>query len=187
VGTIIIKENKMEIQKSFFQIGIFDPEVCDAWPWHCHYEDGQYLSRKERICSWLRPAEFDTPNEAREFFHQWKNPKNYKMEVIEIIKWVKVPDPEYPDDDPRTIIKKVTSGEKYSTYWMTAHRWFWGDDIESEYSKSKFKKHREILLKYGIDINEQPAISLKPLVKNKSPFAEPVLKKPELKIVPKNK
>lgn len=79
----------MQIQKSFFNIGIYDPLKDEAWPWHCKY-DGAYLSPKKRICSMTRAAEFDSAEKARHFYHEWKHRSKYKMKLIVYKKWVEI-------------------------------------------------------------------------------------------------
>ena len=72
-----------EITVSSFLIGVYDPTTDDKWPWHCHYDDGQYLSSKKRLCGFGRAAEFSSAEDARQFFHTWKNKQHFKMELIE--------------------------------------------------------------------------------------------------------
>lgn len=72
-----------EITVSSFLIGVYDPTTDDKWPWHCHYEDGQYLSNKKRLCGFDRAAEFSSAEDARQFFHTWENKRHFKMELIE--------------------------------------------------------------------------------------------------------
>jgi hypothetical protein len=72
------------VQVSKFIIGIYDPNIDEKWPWHCHYEHGTYLSQKYRICKRWTAAEFSTASDAREFFHNWKGKRNLKMELIEV-------------------------------------------------------------------------------------------------------
>lgn len=69
--------------KQVYKIGVFDPSVDMSWPWHFHYENGVYLSEKKRLCKEGKAARFDSPTEAREFFHAWSGNKKYKMELIE--------------------------------------------------------------------------------------------------------
>jgi|TARA_R100000687_G_scaffold82874_2_gene83653 hypothetical protein len=72
-----------DVRVSSFLVGVYDPTLDDKWPWHCHYEDGQYLSNKKRLCGFGRAAEFSTAEEARQFFHTWENKRHLKMELIE--------------------------------------------------------------------------------------------------------
>lgn len=69
---------------SVFLIGVFDPNIDENWPWHCHYENGIFLSENFRQCKRWKAAEFATANEAREFFHNWKGKRHFKMELIEV-------------------------------------------------------------------------------------------------------
>lgn len=78
----IIEPPKKAANVTYYQIGVYDPNIVDTWPWHCHYEKGTYLSNKYRICSVASAAEFNSASEAREHFHNWKNKKHYKMERI---------------------------------------------------------------------------------------------------------
>lgn len=72
-----------EITVSTYLIGVYDPGQNERWPWHCHYDDGQYLSNKYRLCGFERAAVFTSADSARLFFHNWKNKGNLKMELIE--------------------------------------------------------------------------------------------------------
>ena len=154
----------MHVNKSFYFIGIYDPKKHDSWPWHCHYDDGQYLSAKKRICSKV-PAEFETENEAREFFHSWKHKAKYKMELIEVKKWVDIPDPVYPDDHPRSILDKIVKNEK-SRFGVIAALWFSGADVISQYSRPTQLKYQKELLKYDIDLFSKPTDKIKNQWKN---------------------
>lgn len=92
-----------EVLKTFFHIGIYKPEwSSDGWPWHFYYEDGVYLSAKKRACGINKVGEFDTKQEAREFFHDWSGNKAYRMELIEVRRFVTVIDPESPTSDTST-------------------------------------------------------------------------------------
>lgn len=152
-----ISDGQMQVYKSFFQIGIYDPVHDDSWPWHCHYEDGQYLSAKKRICSWNKPAEFETAEAARLFYHSWKHKEQYKMELIEVKRWTEIPDPEYSEDHPREIFNRILRNETSSRYKSTASLWFSGYDPLLGMSRPTRIKHRNVLLKYGIDIIEPPS------------------------------
>lgn len=146
----------MQIYKSFFQIGIYDPKKYDSWPWHFYYEKGKYLSAKKRVCGWSKPAEFGTQEEARNFFHTWKHKAKYKMEIIEVKKWVKAPDPVYPDGHPRTIMEKIVKNEKFR-FRAAASLWFSSINAIKDFSRPTQLKYREQLLKYGIDIFLEPS------------------------------
>jgi hypothetical protein len=143
----------MQVFKTFYVIGIYDPRQNDAWPWHCHYEYGKYLSDKHRICGDFRAAKFETEDEARKFFYDWKQYKEFKFELISRREWVDMPDPVYPSDHPKSILKSITENESHGVK-ITGSLWFYGEDISTLYSAKTLKKYREILLKYGIDINE---------------------------------
>jgi len=147
----------MQVYKSFFQIGVYDPVHDDSWPWHCHYDCGQYLSAKKRICSWNKPAEFEAAEEARLFYHSWKHRDRYRMELIEVKRWVEIPDPEYPEDHPRAICYRILRNESSSRYHSTAFLWFSGCDLLQMMSRPTLIKRRNVLLKYGIDIVEPPS------------------------------
>lgn len=142
----------MQVFKTFYVIGLYDPQQYDAWPWHCHYEYGQYLSDKYRICGWNRQARFESEAAAREFYFAWKRYKEFKFELISQQSWVDVPDPVYPADHPKSILKSITENESHGVK-LTGSLWLYGQDISTLYSAKTLKKYREILLKYGIDIN----------------------------------
>lgn len=82
----VLKEHR--IQKSFFNIGIYEQADDENWPWHNDYYNGLYLSDKKRPCKQQKAAEFDTPEQARQFFDSWRGKSKYKMEVIEFKKWI---------------------------------------------------------------------------------------------------
>lgn len=144
----------MQVLKLIYIIGVYNPAHDDFWPWHCHYEHGRYLSNKHRICGRERVAEFPTEKEARDFYYQWKHCRKYKFELIPVQFWVTEPDPTYPPEHPKSILKSIAENEPYSVR-LTASFWFHEHDISTLYSVKTLKKHREVLLKYGIDI-EQP-------------------------------
>lgn len=148
--------------RSFYNLGIYKTEWADSWPWHFHYENGVYLSRKYRPCGWAKAAEFECPQEAREFFHSWKNTQGYQLELIEFKRRVEIPDPVFPEDHPRTILDKINKNEQ-SCIRITAMSWFSGDDISDLWTKRTLNKHRAALLNYGIDIFETPTSLLEPL------------------------
>jgi len=153
----------MQVLKLIYLIGVYDPNFDDTWPWHCQYEYGRYLSEKHRICGRARAAEFPTEKEARDFYSQWKNYQNYKFELIPVQFWVTEPDPVYPPDHPKSILKSITENESPQVK-LTASLWFYAQDISTLYSEKTLKKHREALLKYGVDINQpRPAyLEIKP-------------------------
>jgi cysteinyl-tRNA synthetase len=83
VNEVFQEIKDLYIEKSYFQIVIFDPKINDKYPWHSRDEDGLYLSAKHRVCKWRKAAEFETPKEARKHFAIWKNCSKYRMELIE--------------------------------------------------------------------------------------------------------
>lgn len=160
----------MKILKSFFLIGVYDPNIDDAWPWHCHYESGRYLSAKKRVCSRNSSAEFESPEEARLFYHSWKHSDKYKMEVIEVKYWVEAPDPVYPPEHPRSIIERVSTNERFPAGLLAAC-WFSGQDPLEKmgYSKTTNVRYRKILLKYGIDLFSKPTEEMRKLLEESHP------------------
>jgi hypothetical protein len=153
----------MQILKTFYLIGVYDPNLNGSWPWHFYYENGQYLSEKHRICGWYRAAKFETEKEAREFYFKWKRYNEFKFELIPEQSWVEVPNPVYPPDHPKAILKSIAENEPHSVK-LTGSLWLYGEDISTIYSSKTLKKHREALLKYGIDIDSpRPAhLEIKP-------------------------
>ncbi|NQY63543.1 MAG: hypothetical protein HRT38_07365 [Alteromonadaceae bacterium] len=169
----------MEVHKSFFQIGLFDPLFDDVWPWHFHYENGVYLSKKYRKCGWNSSAEFESPKDAREFYHNWKHREKFKMELIEVKRWVTVPDPVFPPDHPRSIIEKIRQTEKCH-HARTAIMWFMGMEIKDYMTKPTLLKHKAVLLKYGVDIETECLDRLEPLVSSEDVWQ---LSKPDLDLI----
>ena len=145
----------MKVFKSFFSIGIYDPSQDDFWPYHYRYEDGVYLSKKYRKCGDKSSAVFDTPEAARHFFNTWKHKDKYKFEIIETKRWTEVPEPTYPENHPNNLIKVIEQNER-TMYSRTARLWLRGENLSKLYSKRTLKAHRDKLLKYNIDIFEQP-------------------------------
>lgn len=169
----------MRVFKTLYIIGIYSPQQYDAWPWHCNYEYGQYLSDKHRICGWNRPAKFDSEQAARKFYFAWKRCKEFKFELIPQQSWVNVPDPVYPADHPNSILKSITENESRGVK-LTGSLWLCGQDISTLYSEKTLKKHREVLLKYGIDIYKPLPDNLK--IAAESRFID-TPKKPRLTVV----
>ncbi len=167
----------MKVNKSFFQIGIFDPMEDVSWPWHFEYERGVYLSLNYRKCGWNKSVEFETPDEARDFYHRWKHSGRYKMELIEVKRWVEQPDPDFPPEHPRSIIKLIASKEK-SIYLRTAASWFAGEDISAYMTRKTLLRHKRVLLNYGIDIEEKCTNKLTPItsIENDWQLTQPKLK-----------
>ncbi|MBF4248850.1 hypothetical protein EA004_28415, partial [Vibrio anguillarum] len=114
-----------------------------------------YLSEKKRKCSWKKAATFESLEEARTFFHEWKNSPNLKMHIVEFKRYVEVPDPIFPEDHPYSVLKRIQGNERVNI-WVTADLWFKGKIAEHYVSKQTLKRHRKILLGYGIDIEGQP-------------------------------
>lgn len=170
----------MQVQKTYYLIGIFDPKIDDCWPWHFQYEYGQYLSEKHRICKWERAAKFRTKEEAREFYSLWKHWKDYKFELIDESIWEEEPDPIYPPDHPRSILDLIRNNESYSVKNLAA-LWFYGEDVKKLYSESTLKKHRIALLKYGIDIFSKVTDNMK--ITPIHPIQETEKKKSHLTVV----
>lgn len=141
--------------RSLFNIGLFDPNIDDCWPWEYHCDEGQYLSEKKRLCGWSKAAVFDSIDEARTFFTEWKGSQKWKMHIVEYKTYVTVPDPIYPSDHPETILKAINKSERHNV-WLTAYLWFRGEVSEHYLSKQTLKKHRTKLLAYGIDIFTEP-------------------------------
>jgi len=153
----------MQVLKLIYLIGVYDPNSDDCWPLHCHYEYGRYLSVKHRICGRERAAEFTTEEETRAFYFEWRHSRKYKFELIPVQFWVTEPGPVYPPEHPKSILKSITENEPHSIK-LTASMWFYDQDISTLYSVKTIKKHREALLKYGIDIDQpRPAnLEIKP-------------------------
>lgn len=142
---------------SRFTIGIFNPAACDRWPWHFHYDDGLYLSEKQRPCGMSKAAVFDTADAARQAFHAWKGNHKWKMEIIEYKERTYVSPPPPEPGTPLYILNEIQRYE-HSFVHLTASWWFMGKG--HIYSPATTKKHREKLLKYGIDINQPPVTLL---------------------------
>lgn len=149
----------MQVLKLIYLIGVYDPNFDDSWPWHYQYEYGRYLSIKHRICGRERAAEFPSEEEARAFYYQWKHYQKYKFELIPVQFRATEPDPTYPPEHPKSILKSITENEPHSIK-LTASLWFYGQDTSTLYSAKTLKKHREALLKYGIDIDQPRPVHL---------------------------
>lgn len=146
--------------RSRFIAGVYDPNIDDSWPYF-HLDEGVYLSKNKRLCSWKSAVEFDRPQQAREFYSAWKHASRYRLEVREFKTHIQVPDPVFPDDHPHSILKLIRNAES-SYVHSTAFTWFLGK-TDFCWSKSTLARHRKILLNYGIDINLKPERLLEPL------------------------
>lgn len=145
--------------RSRFHAGVYDPSQHKSWPYF-HADDGKYLSSKHRICGIGTAAVFETPDEARRFYAEWKRCNDYKLSIREFKIQVEVPPIIYPPDHPRSIMAKIITAESRSIQG-TALLWFAGEK-GLECSKQTWSRHRRALLKYGIDINEKPTELLGP-------------------------
>ncbi|EGR0209294.1 hypothetical protein KZY42_004236 [Vibrio vulnificus] len=142
--------------RSFFNIGLYDPVHFDRWPYGPNEHDSAlYLSTKKRKCGWGKAAEFNSIDEARAFFNDWKNSSKLKMHIVEFKKYVEVPDPIYPENHPHSLLKRIHQGEKHSV-WVTAELWFRGQISTHYVSKQTLRRHRDILINYGVDIAKEP-------------------------------
>ena len=140
-------------RRSFFLVGVYDPSIYNSWPYF-HLDEGVYLSKNKRFCSFKSAVEFDRPEQAREFYSAWKHAPLYSLHIFEYKTYVDVPAHVFPDDHPNSVFKLIC--EKESSYVAsTAITWLRG---QSDYlwSKSTLAKHRKILLLYGIDIYTKP-------------------------------
>lgn len=149
------------LRRSRFVVGVYDPNIDDSWPYF-HPDEGVYLSRNKRLCSQKSAIEFDIPDQAREFFGSWKHSYRYALHVLEYKTYIDVPEPVFPDDHPRSILKRIRANE-HSGIAHTAFDWLSGSDFFRSYSKSTLARHRNALLKYGIDIYQKPTQLLEPL------------------------
>jgi len=106
----------LDVLNLFYLIGVYDPTADDSWPWpwHCHYEDGRYLSAKHRVCGKGRAAEFASEDEARAFYFNWTHSLKYKFELIPVRFWTYEPDPPFPPEHPKSILRSIQDNEPYS-------------------------------------------------------------------------
>lgn len=141
--------------RSFYLIGLYDPDVDDSWPWDHRYDEGIYLSSKKRVCKLPKASALDTPEQAKEFFSGWAGSTKWKMKLIETKRWVDIPEPEYAADHPASILKAINKSEGYSVY-VTAELWFAGKLKKHYVTKKTLKRHRIKLLAYNIDIDKKP-------------------------------
>ncbi|BBI99331.1 hypothetical protein FGKAn22_10240 [Ferrigenium kumadai] len=148
----------MRILKSFFYVGVYDPLKFESWPYF--FDEGIYLSTNKRMCSFRKAISFETPNEAREFYHAWLHKENHRLEVVELKEWVDIADPDYPENHPRSIIKSIKDGEKSSRLVIAALLWISGADPAEHYSDRTKSKYRKKLLEYGIDIFNPPSAEM---------------------------
>lgn len=77
--------NELPQATKYYYVGIYDPKVSHSWPWEFHLDKGVYISPNYRKCRWKSAAKFNTANEARLFFHQWKNKQGFKMKLLEVL------------------------------------------------------------------------------------------------------
>jgi hypothetical protein len=163
--------------RSFFIVGVYDPVIYGSWPYF-HLDEGVYLSKNKRLCSFNSAIEFDNPDDARVFYASWRHADRYRLFIRDYQTHVEVPMPVFPDDHPRSILMRIqNSAPRY--VFNTALKWFIGD---SNYflAKSTLAKHRKILLAYGIDINCKPNAFLEPFP---NLHEKPYSSKPTLSVI----
>ncbi len=149
--------------KSFFMVGIYSADSeYDEHQWTYHFESCMYLSKKYRICSHKSAAEFENPQQAREFFHAWKFRDKYKLRLVEYKTHIKTEPPKSEPGSPREILERIRTFESSSVH-STAFMWFVGQDIHKMWSANTIKKHNKILSKYNLDILSPPLETLQPL------------------------
>ncbi len=152
----------MRARRSFFKVGIYPKSWGNTeWPWLLDHNNALYLSAKYRPCGERKAAEFTTPIAAREFFHHWSKKRDYYLEVVEYKRFIDIPDPKLPPDHPRAILKTIRANE-HGNVWHTASCWFDGDDVRTLWHRDTLKKHRTLLLPYGIDIFKVPEYYCEP-------------------------
>lgn len=170
----------MQAFRSFYRIGVYDPQIYDFWPYGDLCEGMVFLSAKKRLCKEGKAIEFECKTEAREFYASWKHKDKYKMSLRKVGRTVEVADPEYPAGHPNSIMKAIIENEP-RVYMSTALAWFNGDDFLLPKNKKTLARHRKVLLKYDIDIYEAPTEELVPY--NQNSITEEISDKPKLRVV----
>lgn len=177
----------MEVEKLFFQVGVYDSTAYDEWPWYFANE-GVYLSPKGRFCNCYRALSFLERSQAVQAFHEWHSAKpsrsKYRLHIVEAVKWVEDESVKpYLDDHP---FAEVESSGLSRCYKTTAFFYFYGQPLNI-YSKATYARHRKLLKdRFGFDIFEPlpEDLLLRPV---KVTLDDPFSKPPELVIAPPQK
>lgn len=106
-------------------------------------------------------AKFETSTAAREFYDSWRHKDRYRLELVECKEFVEIPEPDYPEDHPRSILNRL-SGTVDRNAYNTAYLWILGEDPAELWSQTTIKKHAKILLAEGVDITKAPRQLLEP-------------------------
>lgn len=149
------------VRRSFFYVGVYDPQSFDSWPWPFDFDSGCYLSVNKRKCGMRSAAKFESTTAAREFYLSWKHKDRHRLELVEFKEFVEIPEPGYPEDHPRSILNRL-SGTVDRNAYNTAFLWFLGEDPAKLWSQATIKKHINILLAQGIDITKPSQQLLEP-------------------------
>lgn len=153
----------MHALRSFFLVGIYPIDTpLDEERWSTHAETCKYLSKKYRICTYKSAAEFFNPEDARNFFHEWKRRNEYKLKIVEYKTHVDIEVPKPEVGSPREILEQIRTFET-SFVHSTAFMWFIGQDISKMWSASTIQKHQKILAKYNLSLSLPPKQLLEPL------------------------
>lgn len=116
-------------------------------------DDKIYLSEKFRKCSIQKAAKFSDENEARSFFDRWyarQADKAWRLDLSEFVVWEQATINLFGDEHPLWHIYKGApkASIKYAEAYFYGHL----DYDLSHISEKTVKKHRAVLLQYGIDI-----------------------------------
>jgi hypothetical protein len=133
--------------RKFYIVGLFDKSL-EKWP-HFFLEEGRYLSVKNRVCSEHTAKQFETKNEAIEFYKKSKKDAKFKCEILSLEEGVKPKQPKFDENHPLSKISR-----KDMKLFSIANDWFHGKDVRSNLSKSTFFRYKKRLLEYGIDISK---------------------------------
>ena len=110
----------MRVRKRFYRIGVYDPEIFESWPYGDFCDDMVYLSAKKRLCKEGKAIEFECKTKAREFYAEWMHRNKYKMELKWVERNIDVPEPEYPENHPNSIMKRIRENESHIYSYVLA-------------------------------------------------------------------
>jgi hypothetical protein len=116
-------------------------------------DDKKFISAKLRVCSFAKAARFSNPNEARILFHKWISNKQDSRLRLDLVELVEPRDFEiklYDESHPLWTINE--NAPKSSIKYANAYYFDYLKSFLLVPSGATIKKHRNILLGFGVDI-----------------------------------
>lgn len=165
IGADLVTVNNkayLKVRKIFHMVGLIDTRENPDLDERFHLDEGLFLSKGGRICSYKSAATFESRDEAAALFHKWvsRNPGRsvYKLEVVSYSTMESRPFTLFDESHP---LWEIETNEPSATRKI-ARVWFYDYLHDLNYSKSTIARHQKVLSKYGIDLKQRvdPELSL---------------------------